>query len=111
MSGLEDQLSCMWNDFWNDVKTTSSCEEQTLFGDNAATCGSATTGTNMLHIQTFRTPTSTLSTVQSAGQHMERQGHMQVSFSFTSRSAGQQAGASRVTTMEGPKLCLVLRTG
>ena len=31
--------------------TTSSCEEQTLFGDNAATCGSATTGTNMLHIQ------------------------------------------------------------
>ena len=43
--------SCMWNDVWNDVKTTSSREEQTLFGDNAATCGSATTGTNMLHIQ------------------------------------------------------------
>ena len=39
---------------------------------------------------TFRTPASTLSTVQSAGQHMERQGHMQVSFSLTSRSAGQQ---------------------
>ena len=27
MSGLEDRLSCMWNDVWNDVKTTSSCEE------------------------------------------------------------------------------------
>ena len=23
MSGLEDRLSCMWNDVWNDVKTTS----------------------------------------------------------------------------------------
>ena len=51
MSGLKGRLSCMWNDVWNDVKTTSSCEEQTLLGDNAATCGSATTGTNMLHIQ------------------------------------------------------------
>ena len=75
--GLEDRLSCMWNDVWNDV----------------------------------RTPASTLSTVQSAGQHMERH-HMQVSFSFTSRSAGQQTGLSRVTTtMGGPKLCLVLRIG
>ena len=51
MSGLERRLSCMWNDVWNDVKTTSSCEEHTLFVDNAATCGSATIGPNMLHIQ------------------------------------------------------------
>ena len=96
MSGLEDRLSCMWNDVWNDVKTTSSCEEQTLFGGNAATCGSATTGANMLHIQDT---SKKLSTVESPGQHMERQGHMQVSF------------LSRATTMGGPKLCLVLRTG
>ena len=47
LSGLKGRLTCMWNDVWNDVKTTSSCEEQTLL----ATCGSATTGTNMLHIQ------------------------------------------------------------
>ena len=102
MSGLEDRLSCRWNDVWNDVKTTSSCEEQTLFGDNATTCGSG----EQLHAPiccTFRTPASTLSTVQSAGQDMECQGHMQISFSFTSRSAGQP-------TMGGPKLCLVLRT-
>ena len=51
LSSLKGRLSCLWNDVWNDVKASSSCEEQTLLGDNAATCGSATTGTNMLHIQ------------------------------------------------------------
>ena len=45
---------------------------------------------------------TSLSAVQSAGQHMERQGHMQVSFSFTSRSAGQQAGVSRSPPWEDP---------
>jgi len=64
---------------WNDVKTTSSCEEQALLGDNAATCGSATTGTNMLHIQDS----------EQAG----------VFFSFAARSAGQQTGMSRVTNI------------
>ena len=27
MSGLEGRLSCMWNDVWNDVKTTSRCRD------------------------------------------------------------------------------------
>ena len=27
MSGLEDRLSCMWNDVWNDVKATSRCRD------------------------------------------------------------------------------------
>ena len=27
MPGLEDRLSCMWNDVWNDVKATSRCRD------------------------------------------------------------------------------------
>ena len=36
--------SCMWSDIWNDVKTTSSCEEQTLF-ETASTLRTPASGT------------------------------------------------------------------
>ena len=72
-------------DVWNDVKTTSCCEEQPVFGDSTtrpgSTCGSATTGTICC---TFKT----------ASKHAAQ-------CNLLGRSAGLQAGTSRVTNMGG----------
>ena len=40
----------MWNDVWNDVRTTSSCEEQPVFGDSTTRPG----GTGTIYC-TFKT--------------------------------------------------------
>ena len=87
------------NDVWNDVKTTSSCEEQPVFGDSTTrpggTCGSATTGTIYC---TFKT----------ANKHAQ---HSAICWAARWNTRATNRSLFPLLPEEAPKLCLVLRTG
>ena len=104
MSGLEDRLSCMWNDVWNDVKTTSSCEEPPhLWVSNYRHY--------IWHIQDSKQARSAQCNL--LGSTLGRQGHQQVSFFplLPDLLGSKLERPGSPTWGEAPKLCLVLRTG
>ena len=108
------QIFYMWNDVWNDVKTTPSCEEQPVFGDSTTrpggTCGSAAAGTIYC----------TFMTASKHAQHSAICWAARWNARATNRSlfpllpdllGRKLERPGSPTWEEAPKLCLVLRTG
>ena len=104
----------MWNDVWNDVKTTSSCEEQPVFGDSTTrpdgTCGSATTGTIYC---TFKTASKHAqhSAICWAARWNARATNRSLFPLLPDLLGSKLERPGSPTCEEAPKLCLVLRTG
>ena len=104
----------MWNDVWNDVRTTSSCEEQPVFGDSTTrpggTCGSATTGTIYC---TFKTASKHAqhSAICWAARWNARATNRSLVPLLADLLGSKLERPESPTWEEAPKLCLVLRTG